>query len=384
MAQIFCRHFTGYKPCGLNAVCDEKCPSFSRPSLHVLIVHLEALGAVLRASSLLPAVHRKFPGCHVTWVTKAPAHLFFSHQKLVDRVVTTSHEDLQRLRAYHFDVGYVLDKSDLAASILDSVQVDIKYGFDFDGSAHAVVPHNSEAQDLWALGLDNQSKFFENKKPETQLLCEALDLPYTREEYQITLTDEERACVARRHRQWGGLNKTVVGVNTGCSPTIPYKKWSFTGLVDVVNKLSNHPQWQVVLLGGPEDRSRNHRVAGLFSGVINSPTERGLRDGLLSVAACDIVVTGDSLGMHMAIALRKWVVAWFGPTCAHEIDLFGRGQAILTSAKCSPCWRRVCHKPTMCYDQLDFNAVYDAVLKGEAWHKDQLSSFKPPSSEICF
>ena len=45
--------------------------------------------------------------------------------------------------------------------------------------------------------------------------------------------------------------------------------------------------------------------------------------------ACDIVVSGDSLGMHMAIGLKKWVVAWFGPTCHQEIDLYDRGAKFL-------------------------------------------------------
>ena len=42
----------------------------------------------------------------------------------------------------------------------------------------------------------------------------------------------------------------------------------------------------------------------------------------VTVAACDMVVSGDTLGMHMAIARGKFVVAWFGLSCAQEIDLF--------------------------------------------------------------
>jgi heptosyltransferase-2 len=68
--------------------------------------------------------------------------------------------------------------------------------------------------------------------------------------------------------------------------------------------------------------------------------------------------------MHMAIALKKWVIAWFGPTCSHEIDLYGRGVAIETKAPCSPCWKRECHKPLMCYDQVNFDEISKGVSLG--------------------
>ena len=68
--------------------------------------------------------------------------------------------------------------------------------------------------------------------------------------------------------------------------------------------------------------------------------------------------------MHMAIALKKWTVAWFGPTCAHEIDLYDRGYKALSKVACSPCWKRSCNKPEMCYDYVDFSEVVSGVKEG--------------------
>ena len=50
---------------------------------------------------------------------------------------------------------------------------------------------------------------------------------------------------------------------------------------------------------------------------------------------CDVVISGDSLGMHMAIALSKHVVAWFGPTSPQEIDLYDRGVKLLADRLCT-------------------------------------------------
>jgi heptosyltransferase-2 len=123
---------------------------------------------------------------------------------------------------------------------------------------------------------------------------------------------------------------------------------------------------KIVLLGGPEDTKRNQEIAYGMP-VTLTPTDAGLRDGLISTSACDIIVTGDSLGMHMGIALEKWTVAWFGPTCAQEIDLYDRGVKVITKAACSPCWLRSCHKETMCYDQVDLNELVEGVEKGIEW-----------------
>jgi heptosyltransferase-2 len=86
---------------------------------------------------------------------------------------------------------------------------------------------------------------------------------------------------------------------------------------------------------------------------------------MISMDACDVVVSGDSLGMHMAIALKKWTVAWFGPTCAHEIDLYDRGVHVLTAAPCSPCWKRSCNRTPMCYDRVSTTDIIQGVRAGQ-------------------
>jgi heptosyltransferase II len=65
--------------------------------------------------------------------------------------------------------------------------------------------------------------------------------------------------------------------------------------------------------------------------------------------------------MHIAIALKKQVVAWFGPTCAHEIELYGRGEKIVSDFSCSPCWNRNCNKQVKCNDALDLSQIIQSI-----------------------
>jgi heptosyltransferase-2 len=266
------------------------------------------------------------------------------------------------LSALEFDFAFVIDKSLKAVGVLKRTTADQVYGFKADARNGAIIPATAAADELWSLGLDNHKKFFVNKKAETQLMIEALELgDFRRDDYWLPLTQNEESVRDQRRAYWLADKKGIIGLNTGCSAVIPYKKLTVEMHRQLIAQIQTElPEYQIVLLGGPEDTERNQRISfGLD--VINSDSESGLRDGLVSVAACDIVVTGDSLGMHMAISQQKQVVAWFGPTCEQEIDLYGRGYKILSQSACSPCWKRTCEKSIMCYDQVSLKELMDAI-----------------------
>jgi heptosyltransferase-2 len=57
------------------------------------------------------------------------------------------------------------------------------------------------------------------------------------------------------------------------------------------------------------------------------------------------VVSGDSLACTLPSRTKKQVVAWFGLSCAAEIDLYDRGIKIIRDLPCAPCWKKVCDMP---------------------------------------
>lgn len=372
MPLLDCRHFNGYKPCGLHAECAPGCPSYDRPAERILIVHLGAIGAVLRSTSLLRAIKRKYPSSHLTWVTKAPADQLLRHNPLIDKVLPLSLETELQLRTLFFTVGFVIDKDPVAAGILKGTKVDRMFGFTVMSRTGAIVPLNEEANELWNIGLSDKKKFFENKKPETQLVHEALALgPYQRDNYFLPLTLDEIKTVKNLNCQWRiDPNQPVIGINTGCSDFMPAKKLTIEFHRKLIQEMNQSGLINIVLLGGKEDTERNAAIAKGLP-VILSETQKGLRNGALSVDACDVVVTGDSLGMHLAIARKKFVVAWFGPTCAHEIDLYQRGVKVLTQSQCSPCWKRVCQQSVMCYDEVSLSELMAGVDKGIQWWRSR-------------
>lgn len=374
--QVNCRFFSGYKPCSKNNLCSPDCPSREEALVSILLVHLGAMGAVLRSTALLKMIKRKYPQSIITWVTEDHSKPLLQNNPLIHRVLGLNTRDLLILESLRFDIGFFADKSLEVEGIRKKARPLENFGFGINGLQGAVVPLNDKAGELWEIGLNNHKKFFENKKTELQLMAEAFELPFAREDYELVLTEAEQSVAHQRRQIWSLGEKTkVIGLNTGTSGVLPYKTLPVSFWRKLIQSyeaaffLQRVPQKQFVLLGGPEEESRHQEILeGLStkeaSKVILSPVDRGLRDGLCSIAATDIIVSGDSLGMHMGIALKKFVVAWFGPTCSHEIDLYDRGIKIKTSLSCSPCWKRSCRESLPCNQTADISDFHKAINEG--------------------
>ncbi len=208
--------------------------------------------------------------------------------------------------------------------------------------------------------LNDNLKFKENRKNEQELLCEAVGLEYKRDEYILNLKPDEKDFIERYKREQSIKdNQVVIGFNTGCSNLYPYKKLPFDAQFLLLKKLYKvFPHEKIALLGGREDTENNNALKKrLQNKVISTPTESGLRKGILFVDLCNIVITGDTLGLHMAIALKKHVVTWFTISCAEEIDLYDRGTKILADVECRPCWKKECSHEIKCFEKVDLDKV---------------------------
>lgn len=367
MAIVNCRHFNGYKPCGKNDDCSVECSFKEEITETLLVIHLGALGSVVRSSALLRKLKLEKPNACIVWLTSEVVLPILENHKAIDRLYALNFVNMLKLQAMKFDQIFVIDKSLEAVSVAQQLQSKKINGFIANPVNGSILPSNQEAQEIWQIGLDNHQKFYVNKKTELQLIFESLGFTYGQEKYWLDISAAEQQEMQNRKKQWKAQNGKyfLLGINTGCSQVIASKKLSIEKHKELIARIHNDfPMIQIVLLGGREDQERNQILKEAFPAVIASNTQAGIRDGILSVGACDLVISGDSLGMHIAIALEKYTIAWFGPTCAQEIDLFGKGEKITTYLSCHPCWKRSCSKPNMCYDHVEIDDFIQAIKKG--------------------
>jgi len=123
-----------------------------------------------------------------------------------------------------------------------------------------------------------------------------------------------------------------------------------------------HPRTGILLFGGPEERESMPALVRKTKGAaVSTGTENSLRDFAALVDLCDVMVTGDTLALHVAVALGKRVVAYFGPTSDAEIDLYGLGEKVLPPEPCRCYYQPVCNQETSCMDSLDEERMFLAV-----------------------
>jgi heptosyltransferase-2 len=364
-----CKRFTGYKPCFPGTRCYVECVDHNPIGTRILLVNLDAMGNVLVTTSILPALKRKYPSSTITWLTERHTAPLLQHNPLVDRIMTWDPESWLILREMTFDVVMNVDKSRRSGAFVMGINAKKKLGFGMNADGQ-IIPLNRGAEANYVLGLDDELKFRVNTKTVPQLQCEEFGLEYRRDEYILNLTaEEEHFCAVYRERNGLAPGTLIVGFNTGCSELYPNKKMTIDQHVGLVNRLYAVPGVRLLLVGGPEDTQRNAEIVRQVGDMVHStPTTEGVRRGLCYENLCDVVITGDSFGMHIAIGLRKHVIAWFGVSCWSEIDLFDRGTKLIPGGlACSPCWKRECPYNLECIQMIDLdrivNEVSDLALK---------------------
>lgn len=325
-----CPHFTGYKPCypGVNCAVDG-CYERKKKCVRILIVNLDAMGNVLMTTSILPAIKRKYPNSVITWITLKNACQLLDNNQYIDKVFVWEPESWLILGSMKFDIVMNVDKSQRSGAFTMGVHAGKKLGYGLNDRGQ-IIPLNKEAEYNYLLGLDDHLKFRVNTRTVSEILHQTMKLDYRHDEYVLNLSEEENH-FCDRYAQEQGLDtaKLVVGFNTGCSTLYPNKKMTLDQHVVLINRFHEElPHARLVLLGGLEDTERNTEIARRVEDkVLSTPTAEGVRHGICYENLCDVVITGDSFGMHVAIGLKKYVIAWFGLSCWAEVDLYGRGKS---------------------------------------------------------
>lgn len=345
-----CRWFNGYRPCVYRRSC-LGCPSFDSVSCDVLLINLEGLGDVLRTTAVLPAILRAQPGARITWLTRPRAVPLLQGHPLVGRILPFTSDGIVELEGRHFELVLNVDRSPHAASLATRVGAVARRGFGLHPRG-GLVPLNPEAHYLFATGLDDDLKFRTNDLSVPELVTRALGFPFVGDPYQLHLAGTERVGPP-----------AAVGFNTGCHPDFPNKRLHLDVLEASIRRVATRLGAPVLLLGGPEDAERNRSLQERLRDLVEwTPTDQGIRVGAAHVDRCEVVFSADSLGLHLAIALQKHVVAWFGVTCPQEIHVYGRGVRLLADVPCAPCWKRTCDRPVRCNERLDPDLICSAVL----------------------
>ncbi len=374
-----CKYFKGYIPCSFHKThkiedC-ANCKFYTPTPKKILIIKIGALGDVIRTTSILPAIRKKCPNHQISWLIKEDSKDILEGHPIIDEVLIYNADTLARLQVERYDLVINLDKDMPSTALAMLIKSKAKLGFGCDEHGKTTF-FNKEARYLYENGLNDRLNK-ENKKSYQEMMFESICLPYNGEEYSVSLKNVNPNFAAEFLRKYDiKATDKVIGINTGASPRWPLKKWHTEKFIELINKVSYELRAKVILLGGLFEVERNfdiyrqHLIENAYEiensvkiPIIDATRYHNLSEFSYLINLCDVIVTGDTAPMHIAIAMKKPVVALFGPTSDREIELYGRGIKIVPDLDCVGCYNTQCDKKPNCMDVISVQEVYDAIVQ---------------------
>ena len=364
MLKYDCRFFKGDRPCEYNkkegVICDD-CNYYNPISKKILIIKLDAIGDVLRTTSILSPLKAKYPDSYILWCTKENAKTLFRENKFVDEVISVEEDAQFRLGAEKFDIVINLDSSKISSAIAALANGKEKKGFVLDEKG-SVIPQSPEA-DYWLQmsAFDEVKK--ENKKSYQQIIYDVTGLK-SEIAAPILIAPEEISELKKNKFIEDGFNPGLktVGLNVGVGTKWPNKGWPENNWIILIKLLRNE-KLNILLLGGPDERKMMNMLSKQFNFLINTGFDNDIKEFGAVVNLCDVVITADTFALHVATALGKKIIAMFGPTSMNEVELYGKGIKLRSAEECKCFYNKICTEKVSCMEKISAEEVFSALKK---------------------
>jgi len=201
----------------------------------------------------------------------------------------------------------------------------------------------------------------QNQKSFPNMICDALGISVARP--SLDLLDHEKVASLELKKTLSSGTKPLLGINANAGARWKYKSLPLDQTIKLIELIFlHHSPINIALLGGLSEFQFNTMVSQYFlEQVFVIPPDPSPRVFAANVNACDIVLSSDSLCLHLATALHKPVISFFGPTSSAEIDVFGLGSKVTTPLECRCCYKNDCDFDPNCMDTLSLEQLCDEL-----------------------
>ncbi len=305
--------------------------------MRILIIKLGAIGDVIRTTSILHGLREKYKNCKIDWVTKKESFDVLRNNNLINEMYLIDNN--KKIKNKKYDLVICLDDDLDACRLASGINSKKIIGAYLKNNQRIYTKNSSLWFDIGLLSRFGKQKADElkakNKKTYQEIMYKILGLKYKKQE-PILILDKEPLQFAKKFIKKNKIKKSglIIGINTGAGGRWEDKKLSVEKTAELIDKLNNQINAKILLFGGPEEKERNEDIKK----TINTKTiDAGCNNSLMEFASlvnlCNVLVTSDSLALHIGVALKKKIVCFFYPTSANEIELYNRGIKIIGKGK---------------------------------------------------
>jgi heptosyltransferase-2 len=286
--------------------------------------NVTSLGDVLRTTPLLLALKDKYPTSNISWLVDKAGLPLLQGNPILDRIIISDEFVPFQLQREQFDMVINLEKHAGICALADSINAWAHYGFRFDVISGKYLAYE-KGQDILEY-INKKNVKSDQKLPWQQNLIEMLGLEWKEQRYLLGYSPDSKT-------------KYDVGLNYLIGAKWPTKKM-------------------------PESHWKNIAEELIKKGI-NVTWQQGhnnLNDYTEWISSCRVILTHDSLGLHMALALKRRVVALFGPTDMDEVFFYGLGEGLISeSCELIKCGLSVCKEERHCMSEFSIEKILESI-----------------------
>ena len=315
----------------------------------ILIIRLSAMGDIIMASPLIPALKEAYPEARLAWLTEeANAGLLRNNPRLDKLILWRRNHwrDLARQRRYlelwrEFRALVRELRQERFDLVLD-IQGLLKSGawaFLSGGQTRIGLGSREGSQFLMSRTIARDSGNADDLRigSEYLKLARALGLQPARFDMDLVASAQELDEADALLKEKG-----ITGPFAVVCPftTRPQKHWFNERWVDLAGRLADDTGLPIVMLGGPGDRPGAEAIASHAPNVVNLVGQTSLGLCVAIIQQAGLLVGVDTGLTHLGIAMRTPTVALFGSTCPYLDPGSGPAKVLYEPLPCSPCHRR--------------------------------------------
>lgn len=337
--------------------------SKDREYKNILIIKMSSLGDVLHVLPSVAALRKRFPKARLTWLVHPQFSGFVPDPPIIDEVIY-----FDKVKFNKMSLGEKWAYFKEMRALLHSRKFDLV--IDMHGLFKSAV--------LAAIsGCDNRIGFCEmwegsglvsrpirGEHAKGHAIEQYLDVV----RYLGCPVDEISFPMPDLQKEWQAVQNKTEAVKEPYAVLVPGARWDtkiwpaehFAKLADMILRDGK----QVILAGGPEDAPLGAQISKLTPGATDLTGKTSLRELGALIRHCAVYISADTGPLFIAAAMKKPLVAMYGPTRPDRTGPYGSDNAVVLKAPvaCAGCLKRHC-RHWICMRSITPETVFEEYKK---------------------
>lgn len=322
---------------------------------NILIIKMSSLGDILHTLPFAAALRQRFPNAKISWLVHPQFAGFVPDAPVIDEVLYFDKVKFNKmglmdklkyfcemralLHSKHFDL--VIDMQGLFKSAVLAAISGCK-----NRIGYCEMREGSGLISRAVCGAHCHDHVIERYLD----VARYLGANVSGVEFPMPDLTKESASVAAKLKAAGVSGDYVVFVPGARWVT---KEWPVEYYAQLAEKIAAEGKY-IVLAGGPDDAPKGAKIKKLTKSnvVLDLTGKTSLRELAALIKGSIFYISADTGPLHFAAALKKPLVAMYGPTKAERTGPYGSDKAtvLLSPAKCAGCLKKQCG---------DWHCMYD-------------------------